>query len=746
MDTQSSPLALEWAMTETFRRHTTEEGAISAKGRDERELAALRTQFPACLQMPWEGDLLAGRHDRPLVGFSPEPGGLAYYADLEALEERAHDDSRSEEERVAARELMAFWQGRTTAAQTRSAYPPEVARLLPSDEWMTEAGLAFPLYRIAGMTLDWERLLSAGLPVFREEIRAMGQEETEGSDGQRYLEGTVEALGILDEVLAFYAASLAEGDFAEIAAICGNLRQCPPRTMREALQLQWLYAVLAGVLNHGRMDVWAGPFLARDLEAGRLDEAGAVALLRSHWRLQQAQGNIWNHRVYLGGEGRPDPEVADAFALLAMEATRQESHVIPQLSLRFSREGDQRLYQKALDLLGEGLTYPILYCDEVNLPAFRQSAQVTPEDAQSYTPFGCGEVMFDHRSVASPNGVINLMKAVELVLQEGTDAWDGTSAPTPTAEDQWPKRDQLATFEDFWEAYAKTVESSLAALAEQQKIEYEVTGREGAFFLQSALYDDCLARQKPLLDGGVRYLAGTIETYGNTDAADSLTAIRRLVYEEQSLTLEELSAACRNDFVGSEELQKRLLALPKYGNDDAEADAMAVRVHEHACRVASQQAARVGLHHYLVVNINNSANTILGHQTGASPSGRRAGKPLANGNNPAPGADQSGVTAFLNSLGKMDPNLHGGATQNMKFSRRLFRQERPKLEALLTTWWRRGGAQAMLTVVDAAELEAAMREPEAWGHLMVRVGGFSARFVELGPDVQEEILRRTLHG
>lgn len=146
-----------------------------------------------------------------------------------------------------------------------------------------------------------------------------------------------------------------------------------------------------------------------------------------------------------------------------------------------------------------------------------------------------------------------------------------------------------------------------------------------------------------------------------------------------------------------------------------------------------------------MVIINNWANTLFGWTTAASAEGRLAGQALANGNNPAPGADTRGATAFLNSLAKLDPALHAGSVQNMKFSRDWFGPMRPKFDALLRAWFANGGSQAMISVVSADDLEAAMREPEKWGHLMVRVGGFSIRFVELPRDAQREILQRTLH-
>lgn len=246
--------------------------------------------------------------------------------------------------------------------------------------------------------------------------------------------------------------------------------------------------------------------------------------------------------------------------------------------------------------------------------------------------------------------------------------------------------------------------------------------------------------------GGARYLGGTLETYGNTNAADSLHTIDELVFHRREISLAALVEALDTNFEGHEDLRQKMYSVVKYGNDEATADRMAQRVHRHVCAYARALALQVGLHSYLVVIINNWANTVLGKRTGASADGRRAGEPMANGNNPAPGADKAGVTAFINSLTGLNPALHAGAVQNMKFTREWFGEARPKGDALLRAYFENGGTQAMITVVSREDLEGALREPEKWGHLMVRVGGFSIRFVELPHEAQLEVLQRTLHG
>lgn len=739
-----APLALERQFTATHRRFAEAHAAT-------REAACLRVLFPAILQPIGEGDLLAGRICYPLVAFSPEPMGLGYSCQFAVLDKIAADHPAGSAARAAAEELIAYWRPRTTAGRVRAAYPAALAARLPSDDWTNASGVGFPLYRIAGISLDFPKLLALGLPGLRAELaRRLTAADAAAAP---LLTAALAALDLLAGSLAHYAHEAAAkisaaptparaAELRELAGALTRLVTAAPATLLEAMQLAWLYSLHSGVWNYGRADSYLGPFLARDLAAGRLTETGAQRLIESWWRLMKAYDNQYNNRVFLGGVGRTDEAAADRFALLAIAATRAVRLNQPQLSLRFHAGQNPALMAAALDALGEGCTFPILYNDDVNLPAVARAFAVPHEEAIHYLPFGCGEYALDHRSVGSPNGVINLAKALELALHNGTDPLTGRQAGPATGDPA-----AFAGFEDLWRAYAAQVEHLTGALAEAQRIGYEVTGRDAAFLFASILNDDCLARGRALLDGGVRHLGGTLETYGNTNAADALTALDRVVFRERRAALPAIIAACADNFASPAgvTLRSLLQAAPKYGNDDPAADAMARRVHEHVCTFTRDQAARVGLDSYLVVIINNWANVIFGRTTGASADGRGAGEPLANANNPSPGNDRQGVTAFLNSLVQLDPSLHAGAVQNMKFSPALFRAQRPKLEALLAAYWAGGGAQAMITVVARADLEAALLAPEKWGHLMVRVGGFSIRFIDLPRDAQLEVLHRTFH-
>jgi len=409
-------------------------------------------------------------------------------------------------------------------------------------------------------------------------------------------------------------------------------------------------------------------------------------------------------------------------------------------SLRLADGQAPDLLESALDSIGEGRTFPMLYNDRVNVPAVMRALDVDEEAAGQHVPFGCGELILEHRGLGTPSGVLNLLKALEITLRDGLDPVSGRRIGL-----QLGRLAGFATFDELWQAYTRQGEHFAHLAAEQAALEYQVAGREFAGLMMSMLYDDCLERGRSALAGGVRYLGATLETYGNTNTADSLTAIRELVYERRRITPERLMAALDADFQGYP-LERRLLReQPKYGNDDERADAMLLAVHRHVCETVAAQAARVGLHSYRVVVINNSANTLMGHTTAASPDGRRAFTPMNNGNAPSSGNDELGPTALLHSLVKPPAELHAGVVQNLSLSRELFQTRRAEVEALLGVYFDQGGTQAMITVLSRGDLERAMHDPDAYRHLFVRVGGFSARFVDLSHDVQLEILQRTLY-
>jgi len=734
-------LSTELAFTETYKNH-------AGSPRGVREAACLAVQFPAALgPLSEDALLLFGSLEYPLVGFSPEASeGVGYYCNEQRLEGLLAGGSVAYEQREPAVRMLEFWKGEATKRKVRAAYDAELARWLPSDDYLHDSRVAFPLYRIAGPYLDFATLLRLGIGGLIREVDSLGRKSEPAK--LPFYAATVSALRTVSECFRFYGRALLA--YAERATDAGTreaararslsameLSENPPSSFQDAVQLLWLYALVSGVWNYGRLDLLLGPLLDADFVGRRIERQDALAVVMALWKAIEARRNPFNGRVVLGGEAAKSVPGADAFAELAFEATERLAGTEPQLSFRF-QQGDS--LERPLELIGAGKTYPILYNDDVNVPAVMKAFGVSRELAEDYLPFGCGEYVIDHRSVGSPNGIINLTKALEATLHGGRDPLTGAQlVPAERPAGDFPN------FESLFATYCRQVDFFVDLLARQERLEYDVVGSEAELLLVSVLFDECRERGCGLLSGGARMLGGTLESYGNVNCADSLTAIKGLVYRSGTVTLPELVSALDRDFAGYESLRAALHAAPKFGNDDMEADKMLARVHDHVCRSAIGAGKRHGLDSYLVVVINNSVNTVWGHTTAASADGRHSGAPLANAINPSSGSDTSGFTAFLNSLTVPDSGIHAGCVQNMKCSTNLVNGKRETFRELLETYFSAGGTQAMITVLDRGDLERALKDPEHYRNLMVRVGGFSARFVELPPDVQQEVLSRTIY-
>jgi len=734
----------ELKFTQIYRKYQYDHPAI-------REAMCLDAQYPDYFADIKRNDLFVGRISHGLVGFSPDEWGstaFGYYCRFEEIEKELSAGKYTEEEKKKILEMMDFWKNEDTSTKLRNSYPELMVKFLPSDGWMNTSGVAFPLYRLTGGTVDFNKLLQIGIPGLYKEINTHLRDES--IDINFYL-GMKLVLNVLVKVCNHYADqaiihaskendSKRKNELIDIADTLSIITVSKPKTFREALQLFWLYSLIGDVRNYGRMDVYMGDFYFNDINAGILTEDEALKMLQSLWKLMADRKTVVHGRVIIGGVGRPNELNADRFAMLAMEASRTVKEIEPQLSLRLYEVMNPLLLEKALDVLSEGRTFPILYNDDININAVMNAFGFSRNEAEQYVPYGCGEYILEHKSFGTPSGVINLLKALEITLRNGLDKESGKVIGLQSGELQ-----EFDSFDKLWSAYKKQVEFFVNLLAEQEALEYKIAGETSPFLFMSLLYDDCLKKGKGIFSGGIKYLGGTVETYGTTNTADSLTTIKELLFDKKEITPEELLAALDSNFTGHEIIRRKLLNQPKFGNDYDTADDMFLNVHNHICKYVRSQASRVGLHSYLVVNINNSANSLMGRSTAASPDGRLAFTPMNNGNTPTGGSDKEGITALLNSIVKPDPNIHAGVVHNLKFSKDMLTKNRAVVKSLLKTYFQKGGTQAMITVVNRGDLEKALIEPENYKHVFVRVGGFTARFVELSRDVQSDIISRTLY-
>ena len=712
----------------------------AALDKAERELRCLRTIFPALFRSIEDDDLLAGRLDFLPIGFGSVTsiGGVSHYCVFHKLRSfKEQLDSEEEKARVDA--LYAYWEEH----DTKAIYCADVLNESTIGRFIDCSYPLMATARLSGMMLNYKKLMAYGLEGLKKLIRSQKP--------NTFLNSCVESLTLLQEVIdrqielvreAKLDAARSRLQDLEMERDLAVIRTQKPATFHQALQLFWIYALVAGVINYGRMDDVLGPYLQRDLEDDLITEEEAYRYLKSLWKMIENRRTTVNGRIIVGGEGREHPEEGDTFARICLRVCRDTRYVEPQFTLRFSKNTPADIMDMAYDCIGSGATYPTLYNDDVNIEAVMYGMRVSREIAEQYVPFGCGEFVIQGKSVGTPNTLLNLLKLLNITLNAGIDPMDGKAKNGPVSI---PECSAFTTFDELYDTYKELLDYYFDLSVEAQKHSYEVMNQEASFLFTSILMDDCITRGRALLDGGVQILGGTNETYGNINASDALYAIRKLVYEDKVYTLQQLHEAQLADFEGYEQLRRDLLHADKYGNDKPECDALANDLYEFVAKGIRQRGIDAGLGYYLIVISNNQTNTDWGHQTFASLDGRKTDVFMNPANNPQGGAAKSGPTACLNSLSRFQAKYHGGSVQNIKFTPRMFNEDRDKIRILFDTYFKKGGCQLMVTVVDHGVLEDAQKHPEKYPDLIVRVAGYSAVFVNLTRDIQDELLSRMLY-
>lgn len=729
---------------EIMEKYTQVHRECSNLSKELREVECLKILYPILFRTISETDLIAGRLDFLPIGFGTvtSVGGVGHYCVFRKLRQFQSKLDENDRDRVEA--LYNYWLGHDLKTQyNREVLITDVLGMFIDCEYPMIATA-----RLSGMMLDYPKLLDKGIGGLRTELQcrlSVCPNNDFFRAGLRCLDLFVVCAEHLkqDAMNQIPAASeQRKRELERMSAALEYIKEGSPRTFHEALQLFWLYALLAGVINYGRLDDFLGPYLAADLEKGILTEEEACNYLHSLWIMIENRRTTVNGRIIVGGKGRKHPKEADVFLRLALKVVKECRYVEPQFTLRFDKNTSEEIWNAALDALGAGATYPTLYNDDINVPAVAYGMRVDKETAKQYVPFGCTEFVIQGQSIGTPNICINLLKILTIFMNEGIDPMDGKCKSGGISI---KKLEEYTSFEDFYTGYKELVDYYLDLSAKAQYHSYHVMNHYVAFMFTSLLVDDCISRGKALLDGGIRYLGGTNETYGNINVSDSLWAVKDLVFNRGKYTLRQIHDAMLANFHGYESIRKDCVNCDKYGNDLDTADGMANDFYEFVAKGVRDKGIRIGMQYFLIVISNNQLNTEWGNRTGASPDGRLAGMYMNPANNPQGGANKNGPTAMLNSLAKFDARYHAGSVQNIKFTPSMFNENRSLIKALFKTYFAKGGCHLMVTVVDKGVLEDATVHPEKYPDLIVRVSGFSAVFVNLPSNIQQELLSRVLY-
>lgn len=665
--------------------------------------------------------------------------------------------------------IFPYWRGNTLEDVVAQRVPAEVRRAV--------AGKAFSLNQTdhaQGHILpDVEGWLRLGLGGLRAQVmQARRQPHVQTAAQQLFYDASLLALQAAEELILRYAELAAqqaeaaadevrEAELRQIAAICRHLAQGPARTFHEALQALWFLFVLlqiesnASSFSPGRFDQYMLPYLEADLAAGRLTLDGAqtlleqlwlkfseIVLLRSSSSARYFAGFPIGFNIVLGGQRADGSDATNLLSYMCLRAQADLGMTQPNLSVRIHAHSPAEFLRAAAFVIGKGSGMPQLFNDEVIIPG-QINRGITPADARNYAVVGCVELSTPGKALGwSDASMFNLTRILELTLFGGKDPQSGEQIglPTPTLAD-------MRTFDELATAYDQQLAHFVPLMVKGCNIVDRIHAELLPSPLLSLVIQDCIDRGLDVTAGGAHYNFSGVQGVQIANVADSLLAVEQAVFNEQWLTGQALLDALRDDFSGQEPLRQRLIhRIPKYGNDDDRVDHYASRWGDRYCElVAGHATIRGGVYQPGFYTV--SAHVPMGANVGATPDGRHAHTPLADGGlSPSAGHDRRGPTAVLQSVSKLDLQLaSNGTLLNMKFLPAFFAgdQALDKFVLLLQGFCRLHIPHVQFNVVSAETLRAAQANPESYRSLVVRVAGYSAYFIELDKALQDEIIRRT---
>ncbi|MBU0611139.1 MAG: hypothetical protein KKI08_24885 [Armatimonadetes bacterium] len=595
---------------------------------------------------------------------------------------------------------------------------------------------------------DYEKLLRVGVRGLLHEIGERGGRPDLTDEQASFYEACRIAMQALstfiarcgDECEAMTEQDPEGGDdWREVADICRHIATEPPRTFREAIQLLFLaemalwFAEDHGLTSPGRLDQTLWPFYEADRAAGRITPQRALELISCLFI--QMNRVLWPGSAVaamVAGRDREGRNVTNELTYLCLAARMATRLVYPTVGLAWHEGTPGELTDFAVEMLATGVADPAFFNDEL-IPEGLRDHGVSVPDSFNYMNSTCVEIKVCGASnmwVTAP--YFNCAQGLLDVLRE-------------VAEGQ---RSAPATFADLQEAVRANLGGKIAAAAARLDATWRRRGEHGCFPLASCFISDCLEKGQDFDRGGARYNWVENSFVALANLADSLIAVRELVYETGDLSLTELWAVLEADFEGHDELRQRIMhRLPKYGNNQPAADEVAA---EWACFLMdATEANTVGLHRYVPGFFCWVMHERMGSETGATPDGRHKGWPLADGAGGAQGREVCGPTAgVLSTTCWPHRRVIGGLVHNAKFPASVFRSpaDRTALRHLIETYLRRGGFEIQINVVGRETLLAAREHPEQYQDLLVRVAGYSDYFVHLCDKMQEEVIARAEHG
>jgi formate C-acetyltransferase len=552
-------------------------------------------------------------------------------------------------------------------------------------------------------------------------------------------------------------------ELLQIAANCDVVPAHRPETYWQALQMYWF--VHLGVTTElnpwdayspGRLDQHLHPFYMQDLQAGRLDEDRAKELLECLWvkfnnqpappkvgiTLKESGTYTDFANINTGGIAPDGEDGVNQVSYLILDCMDEMRLLQPSSNVQISRKTPQSFLKRACEISRQGWGQPAFFNTEAILQELLAAGK-TLTDARLGGTSGCVETGAFGNEAYILTGYFNLPKILELTLLDGLDPVSGKQLGLKLG-----RAVDFQTYDQLFEAFCRQVEHFVGIkVAGSNRIEAIYARYMPVPFL-SVITNDCIARGQDYNAGGARYNTSYIQGVGIGTVADSLAAVKHHVYDRKTFDMARLMDALEHDFEGREAVLGLVRnQAPRYGNDDDYADRIMQSVFRHyQATVTGRPNMRQG--HYRINMLPTTCHIYFGEVTGASPNGRRAGKPVSEGISPTQGADTHGPTAVLKSAARMDHLITGGTLLNQKFSPSALGGDKglDRMASLIRSYFSMDGHHIQFNVVDRETLCAAQAHPDEYRDLIVRVAGYSDYFHNLNRGLQDEIIERTEQG
>ncbi len=705
--------------------------------------------------------------------------------EVDEFENRSGDAFFPDQEtKTKLEQLCIWWKGKTSLDKGRALMSPELREIHETGIIRAEGNLTSGDAHIA---VNNEKILKNGIEKYlddvernREKLNISKYSDLKKEQFYRAVSLSLKSLSAFILRYAALSEELADQEQDEtrkkeltlIAVNCKRIAHLPPENFYQALQLVYFIQLVLQIesnghsLSLGRVDQYLFPFYKSDIDGGVLSNDQVLELLENTWVKLYSILKIrsWSHTRYsagsplyqnvtIGGQTEDGKDAVNDLSYLILWSVGEVKLTQPNLSVRFHEKMSRDFLMECVKVVEKGFGMPAFNNDEVVIPAFIDLG-VDKADAFNYSAIGCIEVAVPGKWGYRCTGkhFINFMRVLLAVINNGKDTFSGKTF--------LPGRGLLADFPDF---------KSLMDEWERQIVWYAECGvaidtavdtvleEEAPDILCSAFTDDCIARGLTIHEGGTVYDFVSGLQVGIANLGNSLAVIKKLVFDDKKIKPETLQAALDNNFTGSgeEALRNRVLSeVPKFGNDDDYVDKILIEAYLcyirkiETCKTIRHGRGPIGCRYYAGTS-SISANVPSGSVVPATPDGRKAWTPLAEGCSPSSGTDRKGPTAVFNSIAKLPTDrILGGVLLNQKLSPVVIQkaEDKEKLISLLRVFFSRlKGWHVQYNIVDRKVLLAAQENPEEYRDLIVRVAGYSAFFTVLSPDAQDDIIARTEH-